>query len=159
MQKNSVFYRVFLTVRSSLKYVAFLNVKNPVFYIKKSIFSKSKSPTANHYWGWNNLTKVVQSTNKVWRLHSSVLKKSTFSIKKWIWLELLLFFAFSTLWLFLTNFATLVDSWWVCTKSLLKSLLGVCKYLSEVLSPQILWSYTSYWLRGQRKTNFFPPLV
>ena len=157
MQKNSVFYRVFLTVRSSLKYVAFLNVKTPVFYIKKSIFSKSKSPTANRYWGWNNLTKVVQSMNKVWRLHSSVLKKSTFSIKKWIWLELLLFFAFSTLWLFLTNFATLVDSWWVYTKSLLKSLLGVCKYLFEVLFPQILWSYTSYWLRGQRKTNFSPP--
>ena len=50
--------------------------------MKKSIFSKSKSPTANRYWGWNNLTKVAQSTNKVWRLHSSVLKKSTFSIKK-----------------------------------------------------------------------------
>ena len=116
MQKNSVFYRVFLTVRSSLKYVAFLNVKNPVFYIKKSIFSKSKSPTANRYWGWNNLTKVVQSTNKVWRLHSSVLKKSTFSIKKWIWLELLLFFAFQRY----DCFWPTSQLWWIpdgCTRN------------------------------------------
>ena len=113
---------------------------NIVFCMKKLIFSKSKSPTTNRYWGWNNLTKVVQSTNKVWHLHSSVLKKSTFSIKKSIWLDLLLFFELSTLCLFLTNFVTLVYSWWVYTKSLVKSLLGDCKYLSEVAFPQILWS-------------------
>ena len=113
---------------------------NIVFCMKKLIFSKSKSPTTNRYWGWNNLTKVVQSTNKVWHLHSSVLKKSTFSIKKSIWLDLLLFFELSTLCLFLTNFVTLVYSWWVYTKSLVKSLLRVCKYLFEVAFPQILWS-------------------
>ncbi len=60
--------------------------------MKKSIFSASKLPNSNRCWGWNNLTKVVQSTNKVWHLHSPVLKKSTFFDKKLIWLELLLFF-------------------------------------------------------------------
>ena len=64
------------------------------FCMKKSIFSKSKPPTANRYWGWNNLTKVVQSKDKALHPHSSILKKSTFFDKEWIWLDLLLFLSF-----------------------------------------------------------------
>ena len=140
MQKTMLFSKFFLLWETHTIMLHFWTTKMLFFRMKKLIFSKSKSPTTNRYWGWNNLTKVVQSTNKVLHLHSSVLKKSTFSIKKSIWLDLLLFFELSTLCLFLTNFVTLVYSWWVYTKSLVKSLLGVCKYLFEVAFPQILWS-------------------
>ena len=49
--------------------------------MKNSNLSKSKPPTAERCWGWNNLTKVVQSANEVWYLYSSALKKLTFSMK------------------------------------------------------------------------------
>ena len=76
--KNSVIYLLWETHTNMLHY---WTTKMLFFCMTNSNFSKSKPPTAYRFWGWNNLAKVVQFTDKVWHLHSSVLKKLSFSIK------------------------------------------------------------------------------
>ena len=52
--------------------------KEPVFFVKNSIFSKYKWAIANCFWEWNNLSNVINSKNKVWYFCFSKKKKSTF---------------------------------------------------------------------------------
>ena len=80
--------------------------------MKKSIFSKDKPPTANRYWGWNNLTKVVQSTDKAWHLDSLISKKIDFFDKNEFGLIYRYFWAFNDMSVFdqLCNFGVFLMS-------------------------------------------------
>ena len=97
--KNSVFFLPSESqpIVKSCLYWGKWGKKTLLFCMKKTIFSKSRPPTANRYWGWNNLTKVVQFTGKVWHLHSSILKKSNFSIKNEFGLIYCYFWAFNVM--------------------------------------------------------------
>ena len=118
-----------------------------------SNFSKSKPPTANPFWGWNNVTKVVQSTNKVWHLHSSVLKKSTFSIKNEFGLIYCYFLSFQRYVFFdqLRNFGVFQMNVYEISGQII---IGGCKYYLKLLSPKYYGLNLHIGLRGSKKPFF-----